>query len=65
MGDQKLSEPREGLIAGQIEITSIRAELTRPGILKSDLLGRFWKQWKQAHAVNWGRGNAGGRYAWN
>jgi hypothetical protein len=51
MGDQRFSAPLQGLIAGEVDISSIRAELIRPGILKNDLLSRFWNQCKEkAHA---------------
>jgi hypothetical protein len=48
MGDQKFSTPLQGLIAGEVDITPTRAELIRPGILKTDLLTRFWNRWKEA-----------------
>ena len=47
MGDQKFSPPLQGLIAGEVDISPIRAELIRPGILKTDLLSRFWNQWQE------------------
>lgn len=50
MGDQKLSAPLQGLIDGQVDITQIRAELIQPGILKNDLLNRFWNLRQEAHA---------------
>ncbi len=47
MGDQRFSPPLQGLIAGEVDISPIRAELIRPGILKNDLLSRFWNHWKE------------------
>jgi NAD(P)H-nitrite reductase large subunit len=47
MGDQRFSAPLQGLIAGEVDISPIRAELIRPGILKKDLLSRFWDQTKE------------------
>jgi NADPH-dependent 2,4-dienoyl-CoA reductase/sulfur reductase-like enzyme len=42
MGEQTLSIPLQELVSGQVDITSIRAQLLHPGAALGELLLEFW-----------------------
>ena len=50
MGDQSISRPLEELVADQVDISPIRAELIRPGADLSQTINAYWKSWRRANA---------------
>ena len=50
MGDQTISRPLEELVAEQVDISPIRAELVRPGADLSQTINAYWKSWRRADA---------------
>ncbi|MFQ5611728.1 MAG: NAD(P)/FAD-dependent oxidoreductase [Anaerolineae bacterium] len=50
MGDQTLSRPLYHLIAGQVDITPIRAQLLDSQPPLADVLTDFWLTWSERHA---------------
>jgi NAD(P)H-nitrite reductase large subunit len=46
MGEQKLSQPLQELIAAQAEITPVRDKLLRAGEMLGEVVMDFWNQWK-------------------
>jgi NAD(P)H-nitrite reductase large subunit len=47
MGDQRLSQPLQQLVAAQTDISPIREQLLRPDANLGDLVIQFWESWKR------------------
>ena len=43
IGDQKLSQPIHQLVARQVDITPIRAQLLSPNVRLGELIAAFWE----------------------
>lgn len=50
MGDQRLSQPLQNLVAAQVDISPIRDRLLQPDTNLGDLVIQFWERWKKARA---------------
>jgi NAD(P)H-nitrite reductase large subunit len=50
MGDQTLSRPLEELVAGEVDITPIRESITQPGADMSNIIMRYWHEWRKVNA---------------
>jgi hypothetical protein len=49
MGDQFLSLPLEKMIAGEVDISSIRSKLLMSGAAIGELISDYWSQWRKLH----------------
>ncbi len=49
MGDQLLSLPLEKMIAGEVDISPIRAQLLSSGAVISDVISDYWEKWRKLH----------------
>jgi NAD(P)H-nitrite reductase large subunit len=49
MGDQSLSLPLEKMVAGEVDISSIRPQLLAGGAATAGVISGFWANWRKQH----------------